>query len=276
MSRTTATRLVQLTHPDEGRRAALVDGNELHLLGTYRSIFDFAIAALETRLRLRDLLSTDLSGVVLDYGKVYALETDWHFLPAFDHPHEPGRCLVSAISDGEWTYQGSGDSLRGHSESLPIANSPARICIPEIAAAYVIGVGGLPRRVGIAMGIRGPRRSALGPELVLDDEFAQLLGQASLIRDRQEIWSRKVSAVEVSVPLAMIAVESEHFQYADHRRRGDTHVHFFGEKLFGPSDCPLAQAGDQAATEFDGFGWNLGTTIVCEQAGPVLAGALPL
>ncbi len=31
----------------------------------------------------------------LDYDEVYSLKSDWSFLPSFDHPDEPARCLVS-------------------------------------------------------------------------------------------------------------------------------------------------------------------------------------
>ncbi|MBV8845041.1 MAG: hypothetical protein JO307_19720 [Bryobacterales bacterium] len=276
MSRPIATHLVQLTHPDEGRRAALVDRNELHLLATYRSIFDFAMAAVQTRCKLRDLLSMDLSGIVLDYREVYALETPWRFLPAFDHPQEPGRCLVSAIAGGKWGYQGLGDSLGGHGEPLPVVNLPARIALPEIAAVYIIGERGTPRRVGLAAGIRGGRRNALGPELVLDVDFPQLEGDARLVGEGRETWSRKVCTGGVSLPLALVAVESEHFQNADHRRPGDTHVHFFGEKLFGAADCPPVHENDEVTVEFNGFGWRLIAKVLAQQLAPVLAGALPL
>src|SRR5579862_5367575 len=92
------TRLVQLDHPGFGRRVALVDGNDLHLLGTYRSAYAFAQVALETGHKMRDLLSSDLSGIALDYPQVWALETEWRFLPSFDHPTEPGRCIVSGAA----------------------------------------------------------------------------------------------------------------------------------------------------------------------------------
>jgi hypothetical protein len=88
-------RLVQITHPSEGRRVALVQNSTLHLLGTHRSIYAFALAAIETKCRLKDLLSSDISDVSLDYDKVYSLQDGWSFLPSFDHPTEPGRCLVS-------------------------------------------------------------------------------------------------------------------------------------------------------------------------------------
>jgi hypothetical protein len=276
MSHPFATRLVQLIHPDEGRRAALVDGNDLHLLATYRSIHEFALTAATTKWRLRDLLSTDLSGIVLDYQRVYRFETAWRFLPAFDHPQEPGRCLVSGISSGNWKYLGSGDSLHGHGESLAIADPPAEIRLPEVAAAYVIGEGGTPRRAGLAAGIRGPRRSVLGPELVLDSELLLLDASAELLRAGRKIWSRTFASKSVSLPLALAAVEADHFTNADHRRRGDTHVHFFGEKLFNAMDSPSAQDGDEAIVELIGFGCRLNTRVEAEQPATVLAGALPL
>jgi hypothetical protein len=87
--------LVQLIHPSSGRRVAMVDGSALHLLETHRSIYAFAFAAIETGCRLQDLILSDVSGVSLNYDEVYSLGSDWRFLPSFDHPDEPARCLVS-------------------------------------------------------------------------------------------------------------------------------------------------------------------------------------
>jgi hypothetical protein len=88
-------RLVQITHPSQDRRVAVVDGSTLHLLGTHRSIYAFALAAIETGCGLQELIRSDLDGVTLDYDEVYALASEWRFLPSFDHPTEPARCLVS-------------------------------------------------------------------------------------------------------------------------------------------------------------------------------------
>jgi hypothetical protein len=88
-------RLVQLTHPTFGRRVALVEEPLLRLLGTHRSIHAFALAAIDTGLALKDIISSDVSDVSLPYDDVYAFGTDWRFLPSFDHPQEPARCLVS-------------------------------------------------------------------------------------------------------------------------------------------------------------------------------------
>jgi hypothetical protein len=274
MARPVATHLVQLTHPDEGRRAAVVDGDELHLLATYRSVFDFAIAALQVGWRLRDLLRADDSGIALDYPEIHRLKTPWRFLPAFDHPHEPGRCLVSSVRGGKWQYVGSGDSLFGHGETLPPTEISAQLRLPEVAAAYVIGHNGVPRRVGLALGIGAARRSALGPELVLD-EYPALEPTSRLMRDGREVWSRSLSP-NLGPPVALAAAEKGLFQHADHRRFGDTHVHFFGEILFGNTNCVETGEGDEGSVESRGFGRKLTTVIAAEQTAPLPAEALPL
>jgi hypothetical protein len=89
------TRLVQIEHPEEGRRVALVDGEQLHLLATHRSIYGFATSAIQTGLPLERLIASDASGPTLAYDETYSLRSEWRFLPAFDHPFEPSRCLVS-------------------------------------------------------------------------------------------------------------------------------------------------------------------------------------
>ena len=278
MAHHTPTHLVQMTHPDEGRRAALVHGNELHLLATYRSVYHFAAVAIETGWKLRDLLSTDLSGIVLDYDQVYALETQWRFLPAFDHASEAGRCLVTGWSGDPpvWRYQGSGDCLCGHGQPLTVAGLPSAIHLPEVAAAYVIGEGGISRRVGVAAGIRGPSRCALGPELILEADFPYLAGVARLIRAGCQTWSREVSAKDSPLTIALASAEADHFKSADHRRVGDAHVHFFGAKLFRQSDDPLAGDGDETDIEWTGFGRKLRNRILAEQPAPLAVAALPL
>jgi hypothetical protein len=88
-------RLVQIANPSYGRRVALVQDSALRLLGTHRSIYAFARAAIETGCPLQALILSDVSDVSLNYDEVYSLKSDWNFLPSFDHPDEPARCLVS-------------------------------------------------------------------------------------------------------------------------------------------------------------------------------------
>jgi hypothetical protein len=88
-------RLVQVTNPSFGRRVAMVEDSTLHLLATHRSIYAFARVAIETGRRLEELVASDLSDISLEYDEVYKLGSGWRFLPSFDHPEEPARCLVS-------------------------------------------------------------------------------------------------------------------------------------------------------------------------------------
>src|SRR5207253_1842236 len=139
---------------------ALVHEDELHLLATYRSVHSFAMAAIATGYELRDLLSTDLSGIVLNYAEVYSLRSGWRFLPSFDHPDHPARCLVSgcanphgAAADSHstlppWFLKGNGMNLRGHGEELDIPGAEEA----EVAAVYVVGPDRVYHRIGFTPG----------------------------------------------------------------------------------------------------------------------------
>lgn len=88
-------RLVQVTHPSEGRRAALVEENQLRLLRTHASLYACAAAAIMEETSLADCVNADLSGEFLDYDPIYEGQSEWRLLPSFDFPEEPARCLVS-------------------------------------------------------------------------------------------------------------------------------------------------------------------------------------
>ena len=89
------TRLVQLTHPQKGRRVAVVVGDELSLLGGFESVYGMAQAAIVAGTSLARIAKRATLTEALDYGKVHRAETQWRILPAFDHPEEPARCLVT-------------------------------------------------------------------------------------------------------------------------------------------------------------------------------------
>ncbi len=266
-----STRLVQLSHPDQGRRVALVYHDELHLLATYRSAYSFAVAALETGWKLRDLFSTDLSGIVLDYREVHALRTPWRFLPAFDDPVQPGRCLVSAVpAGGGWQYAGSGDCLRAHGDGVEIAPAPMRF--PEIAAAYLMDFDSVPRRVGVALGAG----MAIGPELILETGMPRLEGSVAVLRGGKEVRRLGFCGGDVPLALALAAVEPDHFRHAGHRRAGDSHVHFFGARLFDPVKCPDLKEGDELVVELAGFGQRLCNRLTAAASPEWRSAAVPL
>ncbi|MCU1340035.1 MAG: fumarylacetoacetate hydrolase [Bryobacterales bacterium] len=295
---------MQIIHPEYGRRTALVNGDELHLLATYRSAYAFAMAAIDTGQKLRDLLSTDLSGIVLDYREVHTLRSAWRFLPSFDHPEHPSCCLVSGCANAHdagkspaappWFTKGNGVNLRAHGEALTIpgfASGGAEEA--ELAAVYVIGPDGLPRRVGLTPGnefadpamvgqdarllSRAKLRScAIGPELALDAEFQDVAGSVAVERGGAPIWSKEIRTGEKHTAFRLEEIERHHFQFEAHRIPGDAHVHFLGGSISSFGDEVVLEEGDQVVIQWEGFGRLLRNPIERERAGTPMAAVLPL
>ncbi len=89
------TRLVQLIHPQQFRRVALVQEPSLRLLNDVTSIYQLALEAIEKKLKLADAIQAHLSEETLGYDAVYEGRSEWKLLPSFDHPEHPMRCVVS-------------------------------------------------------------------------------------------------------------------------------------------------------------------------------------
>jgi hypothetical protein len=285
------TRLVQIIHPEFGRRTALVSGDELCLLATFRTVYDFALAAIETGQPLRDLLSTDLSGIVLDYREVHALRSGWRFLPSFDHPDEPSRCLVSGCANAHgsgaagrpaappWFSKGNGIHLRAHGEPLTIPEYAASGAEEaEIAAVYLVAADGQPRRIGLTPGneFADPamaeqdvrllsraklRTCSIGPELALDMDFRDVRGSVWVERGGAELWRKEIATGDEHTAFTAGEVEKYHFQFDAHRVPGDAHVHFLGGSVSSYGDGIRLEQGDAVAIEWEGFGRPLRNTI---------------
>lgn len=81
-------RLVQFLDAELKRHVGAVDGDSLKLT-RFHSIYEAALAAIEKNRPLVDVIEDSLSGESIAYTE------ELTFLPAFDHPAEPARCLVS-------------------------------------------------------------------------------------------------------------------------------------------------------------------------------------
>ncbi len=88
-------RLVQLQHSKHDRRVAVVEENQLRLLRGVDSIYRLAQGSLAQGSTLEDFARSKTGAESLDYDTVYGEVSDWRLLPAYDHPEEPARCLVS-------------------------------------------------------------------------------------------------------------------------------------------------------------------------------------
>jgi hypothetical protein len=87
--------LVQLRHPEYGRRVALVKHRELVVLQGCDSVYALAQSAIAAKKTLAEIISATQRGETLDYEPIYRGESDWRLLPAFDHPEDPAHCLVT-------------------------------------------------------------------------------------------------------------------------------------------------------------------------------------
>jgi hypothetical protein len=293
-----STRLVQIVHDEFGRRVALVNENELHLLSTYRSIYTFAQAAIEIGVPLRELLSTDLSGIVLNYDEVHSLRSAWRFLPSFDHPEDLARCHVSGCANAHtgspegrpmappWFAKGNGAHLRAHGEALTIpafaASGAEEI---ELAAVWVIAPDGSPLLIGLTPGnefcdpaieaadprmrSHGKLRTcAIGPEIAIDGGFfaidagfSDVHGTVRIERTGKRIWSKEVATGSPLTQFSLDEIASSLFRYDSHRIPGDAHVHYLGGSVCSYNEGIRMEAGDHVVIEWDGFGRPLRNVI---------------
>jgi hypothetical protein len=88
-------RLVQIFHPQTGRRVAMVQEPSLALLTDTASVYELVLDSIEKQEKPGDLILSRLSGELLDYNAVYQGNAEWKLLPSFDHPQNPAACIVS-------------------------------------------------------------------------------------------------------------------------------------------------------------------------------------
>jgi len=114
-------RLVQIKHPAHGRRVAVVEAGRLRLLDGVDSIFRLAESAMARKVSLARKISSSRSGDLLDYDAIYSGKSGWRLLPAFDHPDEPARCLVTGTG---LTHRKSAENRQAmHSATAPVSDS---------------------------------------------------------------------------------------------------------------------------------------------------------
>ncbi len=169
----------------------------------------------------------------------------------------------------EWFYKGDGGILRGHRDALDI---PAFALDggeePEIVGCYVIDPSGQPRRLGFALGNEWSdhateainylylapsklRTCAIGPTLNTDCDFQDIPLRCTVEREGRTIYdSGELRTGEKWMCHSLRNLEDHHFKYAQHRRPGDIHLHFFGtSKLSHKTRDWRFQAGDEIRIE---------------------------
>jgi len=89
-------KLIQLIHPEHGRRIAVVDQNSLELISTeFLSNYELFSKIIIEQSTTDKFIPNVLTGEKLDYNQVYTGNSQWKILPAFDHPVSPLYCILS-------------------------------------------------------------------------------------------------------------------------------------------------------------------------------------
>jgi hypothetical protein len=182
----------------------------------------------------------------------------------------------------EWFYKGDGGMLRGHRGMLEI---PAFALDggeePEVVGCYAIDERGQPRRLGFALGNEWSdhateklnylylapsklRPCAVGPVLNTDGNFDDVPLRCTVLRGGQAIYdSGELHSGEAWMCHSLANLEDHHFKYAQHRRPGDVHLHFFGtSKLSYGARTWTFETGDEIRIEAPGFSPPLVNRVV--------------
>ena len=172
----------------------------------------------------------------------------------------------------EWFYKGNGTMLKGYNQTLEVpsfGNDGGEE--PEIAGVYVIGPDRTPYRIGFTVANEfsdhimekknylylAPsklRSCAIGPELILDENFDDVPGRVSIIRNQEELWSKAIRSGEKNMSHSLANLEYHHFKYDQHRIPGMVHIHFFGADAFSFGENIALEDGDLMNVSFEGFG----------------------
>ena len=98
------------------------------------------------------------------------------------------------------------------------------------------------------------RSCALGPELVVDPDFASVSGPVTIERGGRVLWSKDITTGAEEMCHSLVNIEHHHFKFDAHRRPGDVHVHFYGAHSLSFADQIRLADGDVMAILFAGLG----------------------
>jgi hypothetical protein len=189
----------------------------------------------------------------------------------------------------EWFYKGDGGILVNPGAPL---HAPAFAGDggeePEIAGVYMIDEAGVPARLGYALGNEFSdhvtesvnylwlahsklRQAALGPELRLGELPADVRGCSRIKRQGRTIWEKAFRSGEHNMSHSIGNLEHHHFKYAQFRRPGDIHVHFFGTATLSCSDGIEVESGDEFEITCEAFHLPLRNRMLRESEDALIA-----
>ena len=140
-----------------------------------------------------------------------------------------------------------------------------------LVGARAIAPDGTPCRLGFAIGNEFSdhvterqnylylahsklRACAVGPELRSGALPADLQGTSRIRRGERVVWEKPFATGEANMCHTLANLEYHHFKYAQHRRPGDVHLHFFGTATLSFADGFHVEPGDLFEIEQPAFG----------------------
>ena len=182
----------------------------------------------------------------------------------------------------EWFYKGDGTCVVAPEAGLALPSFALDGGDEaEIAGLYVIAPDGTPRRVGYALGNEFTdhvmerqnylylahsklRQCAYGPELLIGELPDDVRGTVRIRRGNEVVWEKPFFSGEANMSHSLANLEHHHFKYANFRRPGDVHVHFFGASAISTADGVETRVGDVFEIEADLFGRPLRNRLVAD------------
>ena len=180
----------------------------------------------------------------------------------------------------EWFYKGDGSQIVGPGEPLAMPDFAADGGEePELAGVYLIGRDGVPHRLGICLANEFSdhvterhnylwlahsklRQAALGPELLVGPPPGHVEGMSRIRRAGAVVWEQPFLSGETNMSHSLANLEWHQFKYAQFRRPGDVHVHFFGTATLSFSDGFRTEPGDEFEIEASAFRLPLRNRLV--------------
>lgn len=249
--------LSPITHPDPAH--CLVSGTGLTHLGS-----------ASTRANMHAQMSAS-EGEMTDSMRMFKLGL------------EGGKPAAGQVgAQPEWFYKGDGSIVVAPEEALPVpAFAEDAGEEPELVGLYLIGADGTPWRVGFAVGNefsdhiteRGNylwlahsklRSCSFGPELLIGELPADLQGESRIVRDGEVIWRKPFLTGEANMAHTLANLEHHHFKYAQFRRPGDLHVHYFGTATLSFADGVQTRDGDRFEIDLPEMGRALRNPLAFE------------
>lgn len=180
----------------------------------------------------------------------------------------------------EWFYKGTGVNAIAPGAGL---ESPSFALDggeePEIAGFYVIDNDGTPVRLGFSLANEFSdhvtekinylylahsklRPASFGPELLVGDLPANIVGTSKILRGGQTVWEKPFLSGEDNMSHTIANLEYHHFKYGLFCQPGDLHVHMFGTATLSFADGFKTEAGDVFEVSAPAFGLALRNPLV--------------